>query len=407
MDTITHGIAGALLSKALCDGEPLWPTQPVNRGRMVTWSLMLGAVFPDADALRDIFSHDQLLILTWHRSVTHSLVCLPLFAVLLAALTRWVARWRKWEAPSLGALIAIYAMGIASHIFLDVATSFGTMIWSPVKWSRPAWDLLFIIDFTFSAILLIPQILPWIYGKPEGILKRSFACICASVLGLLLVARLAEGVGTPLSTRGVVGALLTLTTVFLLPGIRGWGLKVSRRAWHLAGLAVAVGYLLLAADLHHMALTRVKNFATLEQIEVETIGALPYPPSVFHWDGLIRTPRGVYDMRVHMNGPALFGESQAAASASGNSQEISYSFYPDAFPNSYIETAKRLPDVQTVLWFSRFPVIRFHQEGDQAIVEIADLRFPPIRPGRPASFTYRLRFGPSGQLLSKGWVRPR
>lgn len=367
---------------------------------------MLGAVAPDADALRDLFSHDQLLILTWHRSVTHSLVCLPMFALLLAGLTRWVARRCKWEAPSLGALTAIYAIGILSHIVLDLVTSFGTMIWTPINWSRPAWDLLFIIDFAFSAIVVIPQVLPWVYGRPEGVVKRSFACLSVAVLGVLSVARLAEAVGTPLSAKGVAGAMLTLVAVFLLPGIRGWGLQVSARAWNVAGLAVAVGYLLLAAHLHQMALTRVENFATLERIDVETIGALPFPPSIFHWDGLIRAPRGVYNIRINLNGLALLGEPQAAASTSQAAQEISYSFYPDAFPNSYIETAKHLPEVQKVLWFSRFPVIRFHQEGNQAIVEIADLRFPKIRRGRPAAFTYRLRFGLGGQLLSKGWVGP-
>lgn len=406
MDTITHGVAGALLGKALCSGAPLFPPQAMNRRRMITWSLMLGAVLPDADALRDMFSQDQFLVLTWHRSVTHSLVCLPLFALLLAGLSRWVARWRKWEAPSFGAFAVIYAMGIASHIFLDLVTSFGTMIWTPIKWSRPAWDLLFIIDFAFSSILLIPQILPWVYDRPERVLKRSFACLAVAVLGVLAVARLAEGVGTPLSAKGVAGAMLTLAAVFLLPGIRGWGLKVSARAWNVAGLAAAVGYLLLAADLHQMALTRVKNFAALERVDAETIGALPLPPSIFHWDGLIRTPRGVYDMRVHLSGLALSGESQAAASTPNAAQEISYSFYPDAFPNSYIETAKHMPEVQKVMWFSRFPVIRFHQEGNEAIVEIADLRFLQIRRGRPAAFTYRLRFGPGGQLLSKGWARP-
>lgn len=376
----------------------------MNRGRMVTWCLTFGAIFPDGDVVRDLFSHDQLLILTWHRSVTHSLVCLPLFAVLLAALTRRVARWRRWEAPSLGTLAGVYGIGILSHIILDLTTSFGTMIWSPVQWSRPAWDLLFIVDFTFSAILLVPQILPWIYDEPAGLLKRSFVSALVSVLAVLLVARLSEAVGTPLSRNGLSGAMLALVAVFLLPGVGGWGLKVRPRAWNLAGLTVAVAYLLLAADLHQMALARVKNFAALEHLDVQAMGALPFPPSVFHWDGLIRTPRGVYDMHVNL---ALFGEAQTAAEAPESSEDISYSFYPDAFPNSYIEAAKGLGEVQTVLWFSRFPVTRFHQEGDQAIVEIADLRFPQIRQGRPASFTYRVRFGRDGHLLSKGWVRAR
>src|ERR1700692_1145114 len=175
MDPITHGIAGALIGKAVFRGDEMFAFRPMNRARVVTWSLMLGAIFPDSDVFREMFSHNDLLILTWHRSLTHSLVCLPLFAIALAALTRWFVRWRKWDAPSFAALTGIYAIGILSHILLDLVPSFGTMIWSPLKWSRPAWDLIFIIDFSFSAILLVPQIVAWVYARGEGLHRRALA----------------------------------------------------------------------------------------------------------------------------------------------------------------------------------------------------------------------------------------
>src|SRR5260370_34442364 len=161
MDTITHGIAGALLGKAVFRGDNMFSRYPMSRARIVTWSLVVGAIFPDSDVFREFFSHNDLLIVTWHRSITHSLVCLPIFAVALAALTHWFVRWRKWDAPSFGALIIIYGAGILSHILLDLVTAFGTMVWSPVKWSRPPWDLIFIISFTLSADLLVPHILAW------------------------------------------------------------------------------------------------------------------------------------------------------------------------------------------------------------------------------------------------------
>src|SRR6476620_11311624 len=114
MDTITHGIAGALIGKAVFGGDEMLALRPMNRARIVTWSLMLGSIFPDSDVFRDMISRDELLILTWHRSYTHSLLCLPIFAVLLAALTHWIARWRNWDAPSFAVLTAIYATGILS-----------------------------------------------------------------------------------------------------------------------------------------------------------------------------------------------------------------------------------------------------------------------------------------------------
>jgi len=64
MDTVTHGIAGALIAKAAFRGQDMLGAKPVNRERIITWSLMLGAIFPDSDVLRESFSHNDLLILT-------------------------------------------------------------------------------------------------------------------------------------------------------------------------------------------------------------------------------------------------------------------------------------------------------------------------------------------------------
>jgi hypothetical protein len=107
-----------------------------------------------------------------------------------------------------------------------------------------------------------------------------------------------------------------------------------------------------------------------------------------------------------MNLSGETSEVQAAVTDRDDASSLTYRFYPDAPPNPYIEAAKHLREVQTVLWFARFPVTRFHKEGDTAIVEILDLRFPQIRPDRPASFTYRVRFAPNGSVLSQGWVKP-
>src|SRR5919109_1369527 len=252
MDTITHGIAGALIAKALFRGAdmlgsrldnatvnekngsavrssekgtpqkkkegsgrnknpkrketpPLQAARPAalpspgqaegdrydsSRRRVTTWALMLGAIFPDSDVFRDIFSHDKLLIVTWHRSITHSLILLPLWALLLAWITHVFCKWRKWEAPSLAALAGIYAVGILSHILLDLVTTFGTMIWSPLDWSRPAWDMIFIVDFTLSGILLAPQLLAWIYSQPEKMWTRALRTWLVFLLAALIVSQI-------------------------------------------------------------------------------------------------------------------------------------------------------------------------------------------------------------------------
>jgi membrane-bound metal-dependent hydrolase YbcI (DUF457 family) len=392
MDTITHGIAGALISKAIFGGEDMFRSGPMNRGRILTWSLMLGAIFPDSDMFREWFSSNPLLILTWHRSITHSLVCMPFFALLLAALTRCFMRWRKWDAPSFLALAGIYAIGILSHIFLDLVTSFGTMIWSPLEWSRPAWDLIFIIDFTFTALLLCPQILAWVYRQSEGLKNRTILTWSVLALASLGVAALLKNVGAPISVETAVTIIMLLAAFFLLPATRGKGLRIRYATWNRAGLLTAILYLAAALYAHRVALDRVKQFASLFELSVDSLGALPFPPSLWHWDGLVSTAQGVYEVRLDLSEP------RPRAS-------IEHRYYPNAISNSYIDRAKRLPEVETVLWFARFPVTRFHKEGSVAIVEIYDARFPQIERDRPASFTYRVKMDESGAVLSQGWER--
>jgi len=394
MDTITHGIAGALIGKAIFRGEDMFASAPINRGRVITWSQMLGAIFPDSDVFRDLFSSDKLLIVTWHRSLTHSLVLLPLWALLLAAITQALARWRKWEAPPFAALIGIYAVGLLSHILLDLVTSFGTMIWSPLQWSRPAWDLIFIIDFTLTAIFLVPQLLAWVYSHPEKVKARAIGVWLVFLPAPVLIARIGEVVGAPISAQVVLGATLLFTAIFLLPALQGWGVKIRHDTWNRAGFLASLIYVALTLYAHHVAFARIQKFAELYPLQVKSIGALPLPPSLWHWDGLVRTEHGVYELRMDL--------SDKPSDAQLIAQEHHY--YPDAFPNSYIDAARRLPEVQKVLGFARFPVTRFHKEGDVAIVEFADIRFQSALRDRPSSFTYRVRFAADGNVLSKGWV---
>lgn len=404
MDTITHGIAGALIGKALCGGDSMFPVKPVTRGKMTTWALMLGAIFPDSDVLRDMLSKDPLLIITWHRSYTHSLLMLPLFALALAALTRWIAKKFGWEAPTYATLSRIYAIGIASHILLDLVTTFGTMVWSPLSWSRPAWDLVFIVDFTITGILLLPQLLAWVHRDQPHVKRRAVMMWMLFVPVTFGIAALGRIVGAPISNAAIWGAIGIFSALFLMPAVVGWGSELPLTTWNRAGFLGACVYIGLTVVAHRKALERVKGFAEFQGVKPVAIGALPLPPSLWNWNGLIRTQRGVYEMRMDLSQPSGIPESEAEASAAAK-VPLTYNFFPDAPANNWIQQARQLPEVQKVLWFDRFPVTRFYQEGDEAVVEILDLRFAKVRPDRPASFTYRVRFNAAGSVLEQGWVR--
>src|SRR5258706_1461615 len=280
MDTITHGIAGALIGKAFCKGDDMLPAKPVTRARIITWSLMLGAIFPDIDVVRDIFSHDRRLVISWNGSITHSWLMLPIFSLLLAAMIRWMARQLKWDAPSFAILTLIYAVGILSHILLDLVTTFGTMIWSPLKWSRPAWDLIFIVDFTFTGILLIPQLLAWVHRYPIRASRRAVMMWLLFIPVTFGIAAIGRIVGAPISTLAIWIAIVVFSTLFLLPAFRGWGSKLRVATWNQAGFAGACVYIALAIFAHHQAFERVKKFSEFQGAQVQSIGALPLPPSL-------------------------------------------------------------------------------------------------------------------------------
>ena len=404
MDTITHGIAGALLGKALCGGDSMFPVKPVTCARMTTWVLMLGAIFPDSDILRDMLSKDPLLIITWHRSYTHSLLMLPLFALALAGITQWIAKKFSWDAPSFAALTGIYAIGIGSHILMDLVTTFGTMVWSPLSWSRPAWDLIFIVDFTLTGIFLIPQLLAWAHRDEPHAKRRAVMMWMLFVPVTFGVAAIGRIVGAPISNAAIWGAIGIFSVLFLLPAIFGWGSGLRLATWNRAGLVGACAYIGLTIFAHHKALERVKRFAEFQQVTPDVIGALPLPPSLWNWDGLIHTPRGVYELRMDLSQPSGIPANEAEA-AEAAKVPLTYNYFPDAPANSWIQRAQQLPEVRKVLWFDRFPVTRFHKEGDDAVVEILDLRFAKVRPDRPPAFTYRVRFDANGTVRQQGWVR--
>src|SRR5579884_1205067 len=178
MDTITHGIVGALLGKAFFAGEPSrapssWQDPPKNGGRIAILACAAGAMFPDVDIVAGQLAHNRLALMTWHRGITHSVIMLPVWAVVLAALTWWLARRIRWPAPAFGDLINIYLVAIGSHIFLDVSTSFGTMVWAPVNHSRISWDLVAIVDLTFTSLALMPQLAAWAFRPLKDPWKRA------------------------------------------------------------------------------------------------------------------------------------------------------------------------------------------------------------------------------------------
>lgn len=405
MDPVTHGIVGALIGKAFFAEDPsqlapTWRQTPRTVGRVAIISATLGAIFPDIDVFAGPLAHNGLAIITWHRNITHSLVMLPLWAVVLAALTYWLAKAIDWPSLPFGTLIAIYAIGIASHIFLDLLTTFGTMIWSPLDYSRPAWDWVFIIDLTVTSLALMPQLAAWAYQRPKRVLRRALPlwAICAAAAFALVP--LLHRYGVPFENDTALVVSLFLAGLFILPLRHGTGTRVGRGKWCRIGLALTGLYLASAGAIHRSALQQITQFAEENRLNVQNIAALPLPPSLGHWSGLISTPEGLYRLQ--------FDEF------SGDPVQIR--FFRSVETNSYVSSARNLPGVQKFLWFARFPLFQYFERSGQPVVRISDMRFygVPTRPSLsvpndiddlPTTFTYEIVFTPDGRIVSQGLLK--
>lgn len=86
-----------------------------------------------------------------HRGVTHSLILLPLWGIVLS----WVLAKIVREPGGWRALYGITAMAIGAHIAGDIITSYGTMILAPFSDWRAGIGTTFIIDLWFSGIIVL------------------------------------------------------------------------------------------------------------------------------------------------------------------------------------------------------------------------------------------------------------
>ncbi|HEV2386199.1 MAG TPA: metal-dependent hydrolase [Candidatus Acidoferrales bacterium] len=379
MDTITHGIAGALIGKGIFAER--WGTPAL-------FAATLGSVFPDCDVAGEIISRDPMSLLKYHRGITHSFVAMPVFAAGLGALTWWLAR-RRGIRTSPGMLMVAAGVGLASHILLDGLTSFGTRMWEPISYARVSWDWLFIIDPMLTALVLVPQLGAWANRDRARAPWRALAmwALCTVLAVLTWGAEWAAGAG--ISFAMVPVAAIVFSGVFFLPLVAWEWFAWSRRDWCLAGLVLTVLYVGWCGVAHQRALGAVRQFARNQPLPVEDLAAVPLPPSPWAWSGLVRTPQGIYGAQFFL------GEADAP----------DFHFLHNAPSNTYIEEAFRLRRVETYLGFARFPLVRFHRLGDMNIVEFSDIRFVEYaRRRNQHPFTFQVVFSADGRVLREGWL---
>ena len=184
MDPLTHTATGLFLSRI---GLKRWTP-------LATPILLLAANAPDIDIVTA--SGGSLSYLHYHRHLTHSLVAMPVMALLTVVLVRLVARKPvHWAGAFFAALIAV-----ASHLLLDLTNAYGIRLLLPfsAEWLR--LDLNHIYDL-------------WIWGV-------FLLCVAGPFVGRLVGSEIASG-GAPNQHHGRGFACLALLFVLLYDCGRG------------------------------------------------------------------------------------------------------------------------------------------------------------------------------------------
>lgn len=223
MDNITHSLTGALAAKLV---TAKLPAERKSQRRTIFWLLVVSANFPDIDVAQSLFS-DYLTYIVSHRGITHSFLFAPMLALVPAGLF-----WRFSAFKNLKALWMTATIGIFIHIFFDLITSFGTMIFLPISDKRYALDWMFIIDPFFTGLLAL----------------------------ILLFGRI----------------LKTYSTIVIRLGVM-----------------LVLSYLTIEAASHAFALRKLESSLADKGISSRYVSALPQPFNIFRWNGLAQTQDGV------------------------------------------------------------------------------------------------------------------
>lgn len=151
MDPITQGALGATLSGSFSDKHKI---------KVATLLGCFGGMFADIDVLFQSPS-DPLLFLEFHRQFTHSLIFIPVGALICAGLA-WVFAKKHLNFRQ---TYLFCFLGYATHGLLDTCTTYGTQLLWPFSDMRVAWNTISIVDPFFTLPLLALLVI--------GVVKRN------------------------------------------------------------------------------------------------------------------------------------------------------------------------------------------------------------------------------------------
>jgi inner membrane protein len=159
MDSLTQIVLGASVGEAVCGKRA--------GNKALLWGAVAGTI-PDLDVLASPFQ-DLVQQLTFHRSVTHSLLFAVVTSPLFAYLLKWIyrndeTRFRDW--------FWLFFLGFTTHALLDCCTTWGTRVFYPFSDYAVSFHNIFVIDPLYTIPFLFCVILCSFYNKKDR--RRSY-----------------------------------------------------------------------------------------------------------------------------------------------------------------------------------------------------------------------------------------
>jgi len=332
MDTISHCITGAVIARAGFSDR---------LGNIAIITGIAASFLPDADVVMRIFARDTMAsFIKYHRGPGNSIILMIPLALAIALIVNYISKKK-----ALGQFFLLSLLAIAAHTFMDLQTSYGTMLLFPFSNNRFALDFIFIVDFFYSGILVLGLISPFLWKKQGRRLAR---------LALLLI----------------------------------------------------MLYTTLCAVNHHQALSYAREFARRNNLDATSIASLPQPLSPFLWANYVATNDLVYQGFINLWGSRHTAPSDTFTgrykSKFQSVNEVKYRSYIK-FPDSpLVKRSLTLEGVKLFLWFARFPIVLSEEIRDNNhIIRLFDLRFYSIEGRYP--FLYEIVFDHEGNIKSEGF----
>jgi len=188
MDVLTQGALGAILA------------QSASRQEEMRWATAIGFLAGlAADA--DVFirsAADPLLTIEYHRHFTHSLIFVPVGA-LLVSLLLWL--YFRNRMP-FGRLYLFSLLGYSMSGMLDAFTSYGTYLLWPFYSEPVSLKIISIIDPLFTLILIIALLTALLKRERKSALIGIALAVCYLSIGMMQQYRAKAALEELAVTRG-------------------------------------------------------------------------------------------------------------------------------------------------------------------------------------------------------------